>query len=697
MSGQLRIERLLTWLAGGLAVVVMLLMPAAYFFWSYQHLTGTLESEVVVTAAAITDFINLNPDLWRFQSERLEGVLHKRSGQGYAAFLVDETGRRIAQVASDLPQPLTTRQHPVYDFGSQAGTLYMALSLRGLLVETALVGLGGLVLGLIVFFPLRTLPIRSLRSLTEALTHSEKAYRQLVELSPDGIYINQDEKIVYINATGIRLFGAHTAADLLGTSFWDRLHPDSHDLVRQRLREIQATQTAVALVEENYVRLDGSVFPVDVAAAPFVYQGRPALQVVFHDLTERKRVEGALAYARDAAEAANRAKSRFLANMSHEIRTPMNGVLGMAQLLTRQANLTKQQRHYLEVLQESGETLLRIIDEILDFSKIESGKLVLAEVEFDLRQQVGDALRLLIPQSQHKGLILFWQVAANVPGRFYGDPDRLRQILCNLVDNAIKFTRHGEIQVNVSVAGIEKAASRRGDRVRLLFRVRDSGIGIPDTAHAYLFQPFMQADDSASRSYGGTGLGLIIAKQIVELMGGEIGYENVPGGGAIFWFTVRLASAFATAELGAVNQSGEREPLTGHVLLVEDNLVNALVAQAMLQSFGLEVSVAANGKEALAVWETRPFDAVLMDCQMPEMDGFEATRRIREREAATSNPSVMPPIPIIALTANAFAEDRAQCLAVGMDDFLAKPFSRDDLYQRLRSWLVRSRPVGGSG
>jgi PAS domain S-box-containing protein len=691
---QLRIERLFTWLAGGLATVVVLCPPAAYFFWSYQQLSGALENEVAVTATAITDFINLNPALWRLQPERLEEVLHKRVKQDYTAVLVDEAGQRMAQVAPDLRQPLVTRRHPVYELAVKVGALDMAVSLQGLLVETALVGLSGLVLGLIVFFSLRTLPIRTLRLLTQALMNSENAYRQLVELSPDGIYIHQDEKIVYINAAGVRLFGGHAPADLLGTSCWDRLHPDSYTLVRQRLQEIQVTKMAVALVEETYVRLDGSVFPVDVAAAPFIYQGKPALQVVFHDLTERKRVEGALAHARDAAEAANFAKSRFLANMSHEIRTPMNGVLGMAQLLTRQANLTEQQRHYLEMLQDSGKTLLRIIDEILDFSKIEAGKLVLAEVEFDLRQQVGDALRMLVPQAQRKGLVLFWQIAADVPGRFCGDPDRLRQILCNLVDNAVKFTRHGEVQVRVSLAESDKVISRRGDGVWLYFRVRDSGIGIPDTAHAYLFQPFMQADDSTTRSYGGTGLGLVIAKQIVELMGGEIGYEPAPGGGTIFWFTVRLAPT-AKASSPAAVQLGKLETLAGHVLLVEDNAINALVAQAMLQSFGLEVSMAANGKEALEFWENGRFDAVLMDCQMPEMDGFEATRQIREREAAPSQNTISP-TPIIALTANAFPEDRARCLAVGMDDFVAKPFSRDDLYQILRSWLVKTRHVSGS-
>lgn len=696
MNGQLRIERLLTWLAGSLAAVVVLLSPTAYFLWSYQHLTGALESEVAINAAAITDFINLNPDLWSFQSERLEAVLHKRVQQNYAAVVVDGSGQRIVQLGSNLRQPLVSRRYPIYDFGVKVGTLDMAASLYGLLIETALVGLSGLVLGLIVFFPLRILPIRALRALTEALTDSENAYRQLVELSPDGIYINQDEKIVYINAAGARLFGAHSPTELLGTSFWDRLHPISHKLVRQRLREIEISKAAVALVEEAYVRLDGSVFPVDVGAAPFIYQGRPALQVVFHDLTERKRVEGALAHARDAAEDANRAKSRFLANMSHEIRTPMNGVLGMAQLLGRQANLTEQQRNYLEVLQDSGETLLRTIDQILDFSKIEAGKLVLAEVEFDLRQQVSDALRMLTPQAENKGLVLLWQIAADVPNQFYGDPDRLRQVLCNLVENAIKFTCHGEVQVSVSVARTDKAASRRGDVVHLSFRVRDTGIGIPETAHSYLFQPFMQADDSAARSYGGAGLGLVIARQIVEQMEGEIGYEKAPGGGTIFWFTVRLASlsdAPVPVAVGAQELS-EREPLAGRVLLVEDNVVNALVAQAMLQSFGLEVSLAANGKEALEFWEKSRFDAVLMDCQMPEMDGFEATRRIREGEATTAQQTTVAPIPIIALTANAFPEDRARCLAAGMDDFVAKPFTHDDLYRTVRSWLVRSRQVG---
>ncbi len=685
MNGHSRLERLLTWLAGGLAILVTLAPPTAFFLWSYQHRSGALASEARITAAAVTEFINHSAGLWRFESERLEGVLRKYVDPRYGAVVSDQSGTRIVRLAPELIAPTLARAYPVYDFGVEVGKVEMFVSLNDLVVETALVALAGLAIGVIVFFPLRLVPVRALRQATGALEDSENAYRQLVELSPDAIYINCDEKIAYINAAGIRMFRADSPAALLDTSFWDRLHPDSHAIVRERLKQIHTLKTAAPLLEERYVRLDGTVFPVEVAAAPFMYQGKLALQVVAHDLTERKRVEEALRQARDAAEAANRAKSQFLANMSHEIRTPMNGVLGMAQLLAEQAGLTDQQRYYLDILQGSGETLLRIIDEILDFSKIEAGKLALSETGFDPRQRIADTLRMLAPQAQHKKLELTWQVAADVPARVRGDPGRLHQILANLVSNAVKFTEHGSVRVDV----VREAAGTTGDggtgSCRLRVTVRDTGIGISEAAGARLFQPFSQADDSTTRKYGGTGLGLVISKQLAKMMGGEIGFESTPGEGTTFWFTVTLAIAPEDARSLRV-QPNEARPLAGRVLLAEDNPVNRLVAEEMLKSLGLEVNVAVNGREAVATCDRDRFDLVLMDCQMPELDGFEATALVRAREAAEPGHATHR-LPIIALTANALSGDRERCLAIGMDDYLSKPFTRDDLHKTLARWL----------
>ncbi|MBK7982435.1 MAG: response regulator [Candidatus Competibacteraceae bacterium] len=686
MSGRFQRDRLLTALAGGLAVVATLLPPAGFFLWSYRNLSGGLESEVRIVAAAVSEHINHNAGMWRFQAERLEAVMHKYANlqRGYA--VIDQQGTRIARLAPPvLVAPTLSRAYPFYDFGAEAGRVEAIVSLRDLVVETALVALAGLGLGLLIFFPLRLIPLRALRRATRALVDSENAYRQLVELSPDAIYINQNGRIAYINAAGVRMFRADSAASLLGTSFWDRIHPDSHPVVRERLQQLQALRTAAPLLEECYLRLDGTRFPVEVAAAPFVYKGQPALQVVVHDLTERKRIEGSLRQARDAAEAANRAKSRFLANMSHEIRTPMNGVLGMAQLLAEQTPLTDQQRHYLEVLTDSGTTLLRIIDEILDFSKIEAGKFTFSETVFDLRQRVTDTLRMLVPQARRKQLELRWNVAADVPLRVCGDPGRLHQVLANLASNAIKFTQRGSVRVEVVRDGTEQMEDA-GAACRLRFTVQDTGIGISEEAGARLFQPFAQADDSTTRKYGGTGLGLVISKQIVEMMGGRIDYQSAPGLGTTFWFTANLTVAANEAKSSSLRMDGVQR-LTGRVLLAEDNPVNCLVAEEMLKGLGLEVELATDGREALDAWSQRPFDIVLMDCQMPEMDGFEATRQIRAREAAEPQRANPRPTPIVALTANAFSEDRERCLAVGMNDYLAKPFSRNDLYETLRRWV----------
>jgi len=687
VSQRFRLEPLLAALAGSLAVVATLLPPAGFFLWSYRNLSGALESEAHIISVAVTEHINRNPDLWRLGVERLEGVLRKYADprRGYA--VIHRDGARLAELGPPvLAAPTLARADPIYDFGAEAGRLAVTASLRAVVVDTALVALAGLALGLAIFFPLRLIPLRALRRATLALVESERAYRQLVELSPDAIFINQNEKIVYINAAGVRVFGADSPAALLGTPFWDRIHPDFHEAVRQRRGLLLKHKAPVALLEERYLKLDGTVFPVEVAAAPFMYKGEPAVQVVVHDLTGRKRIEESLRQARDAAEAANRAKSRFLANMSHEIRTPMNGVLGMAQLLAEQTTLTDRQRHYLDLLKDSGETLLRIIDEILDFSKIEAGKFGFSEVDFDLRRRIADTLEMLAPLARRKSLELSWRVADDVPARFRGDPGRLHQVLANLASNAIKFTERGSVRVTVGLDWAGETDESVTEIRQLRFEVRDTGIGIGAEAGARLFQPFSQADDSTTRQYGGTGLGLVIAKQIVEMMGGQIAYDSVPGQGTTFWFTVRLPLAPDRTEATSLRPDPARR-LAGRVLLAEDNPVNALVAEEMLRSLGLDVASAANGREAVEAWAEGRFDAVLMDCQMPELDGFEATARIRAREAAEPNGSAPGRTPIIALTANAFSEDRDRCLAIGMDDFLAKPFALDDLRQLLERWI----------
>ncbi|MCB1779176.1 MAG: response regulator [Candidatus Competibacteraceae bacterium] len=687
MSEHPSLKRSLTWLAGALAMIVTLAPPAVFFLLSYQNRSGALQSEVRIAATAVTEYINRNAGLWRFEFERLYDVLRKYISPEHGATVADLNGKSIARLA--LPEPATlllSHTYPIYDFGAQIGTLEVAAPLKGLMVETAIVALGSFTLGLIVFFPLRLIPMHALRQATQALINSENAYRQLVELSPDAIYINCDEKIAYINAAGVRLFGANSPAALLGMSFWDRLHPDCHEMVRERLQQIHMMKKAVPLLEERYVRLDGTVFPVEVAAAPFMYQGKLALQVVAHDLTERKRVEEELRQTRDAAETASRTKSQFLANMSHEIRTPMNGVLGMAQLLAEQTRLTGQQRYYLGVLQDSGKTLLRIIDEILDFSKIEAGKLTLCETTFDMRQRIAETLQMLALQAQSKHLELTWHVDAAIPARLYGDPGRLHQILANLVSNAIKFTEQGSVRVDVIRSDMKESNPSGTDSCRLRFTVHDTGIGISAEARTHLFQPFSQADGSTTRKYGGTGLGLVISKQIVKMMGGEIDFESTPGEGTVFWFTINLAIVLGDPKSSSIKPA-EAQPLAGHVLLAEDNPVNRLVAEEILKSLGLEVEAVTNGLETVDACGKYQFDLVLMDCQMPKMDGFEATAVIRSREAAQSHHATPRHIPIIALTANALSGDRERCLTAGMDDYLSKPFSRDDLYQTLKRWV----------
>jgi signal transduction histidine kinase/CheY-like chemotaxis protein len=379
-----------------------------------------------------------------------------------------------------------------------------------------------------------------------------------------------------------------------------------------------------------------------------------------------------------AAQAAGQAKMRFLANMSHEIRTPLNGIIGMAHLLAR-TPLEDEQRRRVDALLHSGEHLLTVVNRVLDFSKASAGKLELKRQPFELRRAIGEAISLFVTSAEARGIALTTRVAPDVPAWVEGDAGRLTQVINNLVGNAIKFTEKGRISLEVSRVPATATAAAAPPRLR--FEIRDTGIGIAPQDQARLFEPFRQLDDSATRRHGGTGLGLAISRELVVLMGGEIGLESRPGEGSLFWFTLALPETRAMAPPPARATGTVR--LAGRVLLVEDNALNLEIARTLLAVQGLDVCCAVDGAEAVRLAAAETFDAILMDCQMPVLDGFAATARIRQHERSAG----LPRVPIIALTASALEGDRERCLAADMDDYLAKPFDPGQLAGHLQRWL----------
>ena len=405
------------------------------------------------------------------------------------------------------------------------------------------------------------------------------------------------------------------------------------------------------------------------------------------EVQERQRAETELVEAREAALAAARIKSQFLANMSHEIRTPMNGVLGMAELLLK-TDLTTQQQSFAQVISNSANHLLTIINDILDFSKLEAGEMRLQTIDFDLSDCIETVIEVLSSQAEEKGLRLAVSIDSQVNGKLQGDPIRLRQILLNLVSNAIKFTDVGEVVLAVTKGVGDGRSGGGGEIAFLLFSVRDTGIGISVEGQQKLFQSFSQVDASSTRQYGGTGLGLTICKQIVEQMGGEISVKSEIGQGSTFWFTAQFLvqdiNAVTQPSVVEMNSEGiNRIELKNHqinILIAEDNLVNQQVLLNQLENLGYHADFVVNGEQALAMLSQQNYDIVLMDCQMPVIDGYTATQELRRREGSNRHTIV------IALTANAMPEDREKCLASGMDDYISKPINLSLLNALLQRW-----------
>jgi len=427
-------------------------------------------------------------------------------------------------------------------------------------------------------------------------------------------------------------------------------------------------------------------------AAAHSLQGRRAIRVMQRSTAELAASESILKEARDTAQAANVAKSRFLATMSHEIRTPMNGVLGMAQMLLASGLVESQRIQYAQTILTSGQSLLNLLNEILDLSKVEAGKLELEAKAFEVGALLDNTRNLFSGAAQAKGLQLDCEWQGPMNQNYRGDVHRLAQMLSNLVGNAIKFTATGGVRMACQVL------RREGDQALLEFSVTDSGIGIAQDDTRLLFKPFSQTDSSITREFGGTGLGLSLVRTLAQAMGGEVGVTSEVGSGARFWFTVP-----AEVESGHGAQSGHGashdEPslrqgslvlggaLQGHILVAEDNPINALVIQSFATRLGLTMTLVCDGQKALDAITQRtgtPPDLVLMDLHMPVMDGYTATARIREWEASQKQSS----IPIIALTADAFEEDRQRCQSVGMSDFLSKPLAISVLRTVLAKWLV---------
>jgi PAS domain S-box-containing protein len=519
----------------------------------------------------------------------------------------------------------------------------------------------------------------------EQLRTSEDRYQILFERNPQPVLCATTEtlEIVAVNDALLDRYG-YTREELLGQDIFFLAPPEDHEMIRGYIKANPGGARGPAPgrgLPMRHIKKDGTIIDVEVTSNAVVLDGTACRLALYSDVTERNRVTRELAVARDRAVEASNMKSAFLANMSHEIRTPMNAVIGMTDLLLEE-RLTRRQREYAEQVSRSGEQMLALINDILDVAKLETGHVELEILEFDLRDTLARTCSIAAVQARAKGLRFELALERSVPRLVRGDGRRISQVVLNLVSNAVKFTPQGCVSVRVQAPDTDAGYHR----VRVC--VSDTGIGIAPAHLEQVFEPFTQADASTTRVYGGTGLGLAIVRELVGLMNGAISVESSLGKGSSFTIELELepATAHAGESLGrrSAKPAAPRWSSPPTVLVVEDGPVNQVVALRTLERCGCRGEIARDGEEALAKLAAQPFDAVLMDCQMPGMDGYEATRELRRREDGGRR------TPVIAMTAHAMRGDRDSCLEAGMDDYLTKPLRHRDLLDALARWLPAS-------
>ncbi len=524
------------------------------------------------------------------------------------------------------------------------------------------------------------------RSSESAINQEKNKLLSILTSLADGVLETDTAgKILYANPTAQQLLAiddlptnAHHLLDFFTLHQTDQTIIENPDQLSNLLSQSQGFRDDNALVCHH----SASKLAVSFALSPIKQDNLVSGYVItFRDMSLQKAAEEELRNAKQLAEDAAETKANFLATMSHEIRTPLNGVIGIATLLA-DTDLDAMQLDYVSTLRRSAEVLLSLINDILDFSKMDAGKLTLESIPFAPTALIHDLHSMFQSQFEQKQLKASYHLDDKLPTWLLGDEHRLRQVLINLVGNALKFTEKGEVNVSVKLVGV------LGNQCRVRFSVQDTGIGISATAQARLFEAFTQADGSTTRQFGGTGLGLSISKKIIELMHGKLQLASTLGEGSRFFFDIMLTKTDSPISIPSHATVNTPVSVEGKkLLLVEDNKINQLVAGKLLEKFGYAYDIAENGIEAVDKASSNHYDAILMDCQMPVLDGFEATKRIRQSEQAKSAHT-----PIIGLTANALEGDREKCLACGMDDFTTKPIKLEELASKLNYWCQAKTP-----